>query len=100
MIACQIKVDGEWVTGGFFDHEAEWVEETWRDRYGITEFQTAWAHTAGPRWIVERRVDGVWGRKGFLQIQGDLRALLVLWGRQVERLGINHADWRIRPWKG
>lgn len=98
MIACQIKVDGEWLTGRYVDRGVERLKESWRERLGITEFRTCEAHTTCPRWIVERRVEGVWGQHGFLLIQGDLRALLVLWGRWFEETGIDHADWRIRPY--
>lgn len=105
MIACQIKVDGEWLTARYVENGVEKLEETWRQRFGITEFRTyvdnEEAPIEAPCWWIElrRQQSGRWKHLTKRQLQGDLRALLVLWGRWCEDMGIDHADWRIRPYE-
>lgn len=104
MIACQIKVDGEWSTGCYLKDPARLsvLEEGWR-RYlgplGLRAFRAIPATEGGPSWRVDiRNEQGDWLLGSEIYV-ADLKAFTVLVEAMAKLLGLEPSDWRIVPHK-
>jgi hypothetical protein len=100
MIACQIKVDGEWSIGHIVkDAETAWKTlDQWNEGLGIENSRwTREEYRELPNWNLQQRINGAW-EPSIVILHGELRALLVLCSKLVAKKDVDVADWRLVPW--
>jgi len=99
MSACQVEVDGRWYTGCHVEEgNVEAVRKHWSETMQIKSVKSIdIMMPSDPYWKAEYFKNGQW--VSYLgESQGELRAMLYLYGRLAATREIHPADWRIKRW--